>query len=85
MSIDKSAWGYDERNPDNETVMVEELTPEQIFCNSKVDVPEHALVYIEHLEQRVKSKNNACTEALKLLQDTSQSFARNQISKIKSL
>ncbi len=80
--LDKSSWGYDERNPDNETVMVEELTPEQIFYNSKVDVPEHALIYIEHLEQRLKAKNNECERSLKLLQDTSQSFARNQILKI---
>ena len=54
---DLSEWGHEQGSPSNlkESDLIKELTPEDAFYSSEVEVPEHALVYINHLEKSNKA------------------------------
>ena len=62
-----------------------EQTPEEEFNNSNIKVPEHAEIYIKHLEQKLKAKNLAIETLRNELQDTEQSYSRSQLWKIQYL
>lgn len=50
----------------------EELTPSSEFYNSEIDVPEHALKYIGHLQ----NQNKAMKKAVKELHDEMESTGK---------
>lgn len=69
---------------DNYEVIIEE-TPSDVFYNSEIDAPEHALIYIEHLEQKLKAKNVAIETLRKEMDNRENSYVVNRLWKIQYL
>lgn len=55
----KTEFGND---PTDDYVEVLEMTAEDKFYSSEIDVPEHALAFIAYQDKIIKAKNNALKE-----------------------